>query len=113
MRWLRCVPCPHLYIGSPTLVLLYARACAGKLSEPVNRQTRRRDNYGPAGSLDREARSKELRCRLTAELRALYEAKALTASSPVMGCIWRVSVARFCQGICRPKARTSLALANE
>lgn len=58
MRWLQCVPCPHLYIGSPAGVLLYAHARAGKLSEPVNKQARRRDNYGLAGSLDREARSK-------------------------------------------------------
>ncbi len=58
MRWLRCVPCPHLYIGSPALVLLYAHARAGKLSEPVNKQARRSENYGLAGSLDRESRSK-------------------------------------------------------
>ena len=59
MRWLQCVPCSHLYIGSRGLILLYARACAGKLSEPVNRQARRSENYGLAGSLDRDARSKE------------------------------------------------------
>ena len=58
MRWLRCVPCPHLYIGSPAVVLLYAHARAGKLSEASNKQTRRSENYGLAGSLDREARSK-------------------------------------------------------
>ncbi len=80
MRWLRCVPCPHLYIGSPALVLLYAHARAGKLSEASNRQARRsQSNYGLAGSLDREARSKELRCRPTAELRALFEAMASPA----------------------------------
>jgi hypothetical protein len=79
MRWLRCVPCPHLYIGSPALVLLYAHTRAGKLSEAINRQTRRSENYGLAGSLDREARSKELNCRLTAELRALYEARTSPA----------------------------------
>jgi hypothetical protein len=40
------------------VILLYAHARAGKLSEPVNRQTRRSENYGLAGSLDRDARSK-------------------------------------------------------
>ena len=40
------------------VILLYAHARAGKLSEPSNRQARRIEYYGLAGSHDRDAWSK-------------------------------------------------------
>jgi hypothetical protein len=58
MRLLRFVPCPRFVYRQDRVILLYAHARAGKLSEPSNRQARRSENHGLAGSHDRETWSK-------------------------------------------------------